>query len=95
MQVNPFRPLPPVPPQRSTPVINTAAVSDTQKIARGMGGRDRAESIKSIANDIQARTARIEHLRITAKKMEQDIKNTPTKGSSRIAQIARQLDNDF
>ncbi len=96
MQVNPFiRPLPRVTPRASTQTQTAVPVSATQKIARGMGGSERAESIKAIASDIQARTARVEHLRIMSQKMERDIKNTPQNGSSRIAQLARQLDKDF
>ncbi|MDF1497718.1 MAG: hypothetical protein P1P90_06755 [Patescibacteria group bacterium] len=96
MQVNPFiRPLPRATPKASNPPPVQASVSDSQKIIRGMHGSERAESIKAIASDIQARTARIEHLRVMSQKMQQDIKNLPQKGSSRIAQLARQLDKDF
>jgi hypothetical protein len=96
MQANPFiRPLPGVTPKASTPPPTQAPVSVSQKIARGMDGSERALSIKAIASDIQSRTARIEHLRVMAHKLEQDIKSTPQKGSSRIAHLARQLDKDF
>lgn len=60
-----------------------------------MDGSERAKSIQAIANDIQARTARIEHLRIMSEKMRQTVKNTPQKNSSRIAFLASQLNKDF
>ncbi len=94
MQANPFRPLP-ARPQRTSPQTNQAPVLDSQKLTRGMGGSERAESIKAIASDIQMRTARIQHLRAMSEKMHDEIKHMPQKGSSRIAQLARQLDKDF
>lgn len=95
MQANPFRPLPAIPPRVAQAQPHQAPVSDSQKLTRGMEGSERAKSIQAIANDINSRTARIQHLNVMAKKMEKEIKNTPQKGSSRIAQLARQLDKDF
>lgn len=95
MPVNPFRPLPSVPRATPGPAANAVPASDTQKLTRGMDGGERAVSIKAIASDIQMRTARIQHLRAMSQKMHDEIKNMPQKGSSRIAQLARRLDNDF
>lgn len=95
MQVNPFRPLPTVPPRATQTQSNAVPASDSQKLTRGMEGSERAKSIQAIAGDINARTARIQHLNVMAKKMEKEIKRTPQRGSSRIAQLARQLDKDF
>ena len=60
-----------------------------------MAGDERAESIKAIAGDIQARTARIQHLQIMSKRMQRQQKSNPHKSSSRIAELARQLNQDF
>jgi hypothetical protein len=97
MNSNPFiRPLPKVVPQSSaTPVVSSSSISQTPKISRGMDGSERAKSIQAIANDIQARTARIEHLRIMSEKMNHTVKNSPQKNASRIAFLAGQLNQDF
>ncbi len=97
MPPNPFiRPLPKVTPKASvTPVVSATSVSQTPKISRGMDGSERAKSIQAIANDIQARTARIEYLRIMSEKMQQAVKSSPQKNSSRIAFLAGQLNQDF
>jgi len=96
MQINPFiRPLPKVITRAATPPPSQATASVSQKIGRGMAGSERAASIKALASDIQSRTARVEHLRIMAQKMEREIKNNPVQGSSRIAELARGLNKDF
>ncbi|MFZ6015598.1 MAG: hypothetical protein ACOYUZ_04575 [Patescibacteria group bacterium] len=96
MQVNPFiRPVPGVIPKVQPPPPVQSSSSPGQKFTRGMDSSERADSIKSIANDIHARTARIQHLKIAAQKMQEEIKKNPQAGSSRIAYLAKQLDKDF
>jgi len=51
-------------------------------------------ALKAIAQDVHARTARIERLRALGKMAHDDLKDTEHVGSSRIAWLAQQLNRD-
>jgi len=95
MTSNPFiRPLPKTAPSSSSSPVASPSPS-LPKISRGMDGSERAKNIQTIANDIQARVSRVEHLRVISEKMRHAVKNTPQKKSSRIDFLASLLNQDF
>jgi len=94
--LNPFRPLPSRPSVQAPPPAAPASTSSSTPVcARGLSGSLRAQAITNMSQDLNMRSARIQHLRIIGEKMREQIQNTHQTGRSRIAWLAKQLDKDF
>lgn len=63
--------------------------------ARGIGGSARAQAIADIANDSGLRVARVQYLQTIGRQMQDELKNVPHQGSSRLTWLSQQLNRDF
>ena len=75
--------------------VSNSQQGNSVHINRGMSGQEKAEAIKSLSSDMTARLNRIKYLNQRSQELLEDISDDSMVGTSRLDQLARQLNADF